>query len=35
VKLAGVLWGGNSSGTQFVYSPFANVVKELGALTTH
>jgi hypothetical protein len=35
VKLAGVLWGGNSSGTQFVYSPFANVVRELGALTTH
>jgi hypothetical protein len=35
VKLAGVLWGGNNSGTQFVFSPFANVVKELGALTTH
>jgi len=35
VKLAGVLWGGNSSGNQFVYSPFANVVRELGALTTH
>jgi len=35
VKLAGVLWGGSSSGTQFVYSPFANVVRELGALTTH
>jgi len=35
VKLAGVLWGGSSSGNQFVYSPFANVVKELGALTTH
>jgi hypothetical protein len=35
VKLAGVLWGGNSSGTQFVFSPFANVVKELGTLITH
>lgn len=35
VKLAGVLWGGSSSGSQFVYSPLANVVKELGALTTH
>ena len=35
VKLAGVLWGGNSSGTQFVFSPFANVVSELGQLTTH
>ena len=35
VKLAGVLWGGSSSGTQFVYSPFANVVRELGPLTTH
>ncbi len=35
VRLAGVLWGGSSSGNQFVYSPFANVVRELGALTTH
>jgi hypothetical protein len=35
VKLAGVLWGGNSAGTQFVYSPFGNVTRELGALTTH
>lgn len=35
VKLAGVLWGGNSGGTQFVFSPFGNVVSELGALTTH
>ena len=35
VMLAGVLWGGNSSGTQFVYSAFANVVAELGPLTTH
>lgn len=35
VQLAGVLWGGNGSGTQFVFSPFGNVVRELGALTTH
>jgi hypothetical protein len=35
VKLAGILWGGNSGGTQFVFSPFANVVSDLGALTTH
>jgi hypothetical protein len=35
VKLAGVLWGGNSAGTQFVFSPFANVTRELGSLTTH
>ena len=35
VMLAGVLWGGNSSGTQFVFSPLGNVVRELGPLTTH
>jgi hypothetical protein len=35
VKLAGVLWGGNGAGTQFVYSPFGNVVEELGPLATH
>ncbi|HKP48861.1 MAG TPA: hypothetical protein VJU17_02515, partial [Gemmatimonadales bacterium] len=35
VKLAGVLWGGNSGGTQFVFSPLGNVISELGALTTH
>ncbi len=32
--LVGILWGGNSSGTQFVYSPIANIEQELGALTT-
>jgi hypothetical protein len=32
--LAGILWGGNGSGTQFVFSPWANVEAELGALTT-
>jgi hypothetical protein len=35
VKLAGILWGGNSNGTQFVFSPLANVTRDLGALTTH
>jgi hypothetical protein len=34
VTLVGILWGGNSSGTQFVYSPIANIEQELGALTT-
>lgn len=34
-KLAGILWGGNSAGTQFVFSPLANVTRDLGALTTH
>jgi hypothetical protein len=33
--LLGNLWGGNSSGTLFVYSPIANIERELGALTTH
>ena len=35
VKLAGILWGGNSSGNQFVFSAFGNVTRELGALVTH
>jgi hypothetical protein len=35
VTLLGNLWGGNSSGTLFVYSPISNIVAELGALTTH
>src|SRR6266850_1196025 len=34
VWLLGVLWGGNGGGTQFVYSPIANVEQELGPLTT-
>jgi len=33
--LLGNLWGGNSSGTLFVYSPIANIERELGLLTTH
>jgi len=35
VKLDGVLWGASSDGTTFVFSPFANITGELGALTTH
>jgi hypothetical protein len=35
VTLLGGLWGGNQSGTQFVYSPIANIRNELGNLTTH
>jgi hypothetical protein len=34
VTLVGILWGGNSSGSQFVYSPIGNIEQELGALTT-
>ncbi|MGH7510877.1 MAG: hypothetical protein ACREMZ_15600 [Gemmatimonadales bacterium] len=34
VSLRGTLWGGNSSGTLFVYSPMANIERELGLLTT-
>jgi len=34
VKLVGSLWGGNGSGTQFVYSPLGNVFRELGTLIT-
>jgi hypothetical protein len=35
VTLLGNLWGGNSSGTQFVYSPIAGIESELGSLQTH
>jgi len=35
IMLQGTLWGGNSSGTLFVYSPIANIESELGALTTN
>jgi hypothetical protein len=34
VALLGNLWGGNSSGTLFVYSPIANIEREFGDLTT-
>lgn len=32
--LLGILWGGNSSGTLFVFSPLGGVERELGPLTT-
>jgi len=35
VTLLGNLWGGNSSGTLFVYSPIAGIESELGSLTAH
>ena len=35
VTLLGGLWGGNSSGSLFVYSPIANIEDELGTLRTH
>jgi hypothetical protein len=35
VTLLGNLWGGNSSGTLFVYSPLSGIETELGELTTH
>jgi hypothetical protein len=34
VTLVGLLWGGNSAGTNFVYSPMTNIERELGSLTT-
>jgi hypothetical protein len=36
VTLYGLLWGGNSSGTYFVYSPIGNIQRsdELGSLRT-
>jgi len=36
VQLRGTLWGGNQAGTQFVYSPIANIERpnELGPITT-
>jgi hypothetical protein len=33
VQLVGILWGGNSNGTLFVFSPLKSVRDELGALT--
>lgn len=35
VRLVGLLWGGNTSGTLFVYSPIENVERELGTLTVN
>ena len=33
--LLGILWGGSSSGTTYVFSPISNIEQELGALTTN
>lgn len=33
VDLVGILWGGNSSGTLFVFSPFKQIQDELGTMT--
>lgn len=33
-RLAGILWGGSSDGSLFVFSPLANIEQELGALGT-
>ena len=33
VQLVGILWGGNSSGTLFVFSPLKQIRDELGTLT--
>lgn len=35
VTLNGILWGGNSAGTLFVFSPLSAIEQELGSLTTH
>ena len=33
VQLVGILWGGNSNGTLFVFSPLKQIQDELGAIT--
>lgn len=35
VQLKGILWGGNSSGSMFVYSALHLIERELGSLSTH
>lgn len=35
VVLNGILWGGNTEGTEFIYSPTFNIERELGKLQTH
>jgi hypothetical protein len=34
VTLVGLLWGGNGSGTEFIYSTIGSIQNELGPLTT-
>jgi hypothetical protein len=33
--LVGILWGGNQSGSQFVFSPLASIKSDLGTFTAH
>jgi hypothetical protein len=33
VQLVGILWGGNSTGDMFAFSPLKNIQQELGAMT--
>jgi hypothetical protein len=33
VQLVGILWGGNSSGDMFAFSPLKNIQQELGVMT--
>jgi hypothetical protein len=33
--LVGILWGGSSSGAQFVFSPLASIKQELGSFVAH
>lgn len=33
--LVGILWGGNQSGTQFVFSPLASIKSDLGSFVAH
>ncbi len=35
VTLVGILWGGNSAGTQLVFSPLKSIKDELGSFTAH
>lgn len=35
VTLYGILWGGNTSGTQFIFSPMSGIERELGTLTVN
>ncbi len=35
VLLRGILWGGSTDGSMFVYSPISNIERELGALATY
>jgi hypothetical protein len=34
VTLVGILWGGSSDGSMYVFSPLNQIQQELGALST-